>query len=258
MLELPEGGGTWEKESMRVLAWFSCGAASAAAAYLAIQKYGDACVVLYCDTMKAEHPDNTRFFSDVEQWLGRTIVKLKSERFDSIDKVFSQTRYMAGIKGARCTVEMKKIPRFLYQKVDDIHVFGFTADEIARVERFHQNNPELSTDFCLVKRRWRKSDCLALLEEVEIAAPVMYALGYRNNNCLGCVKATSARYWQMIRRDFPAVFERRARQSRELGVRLTRLRGERIFLDELPADYLPAEPLENISCGPDCGNEGIK
>ena len=40
--------------------------------------------------------------------------------------------------------------------------------------------------------------------------------------------------------------------SRQLGVRLTRFNGERVFLDELPADYLPAEELENISCGPDC------
>jgi len=38
----------------------------------------------------------------------------------------------------------------------------------------------------------------------------------------------------MIRRDFPEVFQRRCEQSRELNVRLTRLHGERIFLDELP------------------------
>ncbi len=41
---------------------------------------------------------------------------------------------------------------------------------------------------------------------------------------------------------------------REIGVRLTRHNGKRIFLDELPSDYLPAEPLEDISCGPVCGD----
>ena len=55
----------------------------------------------------------------------------------------------------------------------------------------------------------------------------------------------------MIRRDFPEVFQRRCEQSRELNVRLTRFKGERIFLDELPEDYM-AGGLENISCGPDC------
>jgi len=83
---------------------------------------------------------------------------------------------------------------------------------------------------------------------------VMYSLGYRNNNCLGCVKATSAKYWNMIRRDFPEVFARCATQSRELNVRLTRHKGTRIFLDELPTDYM-AGGLENISCGPDCKGE---
>jgi len=48
------------------------------------------------------------------------------------------------------------------------------------------------------------------------------------------------------------------RQSRELGVRLTRLKGERIFLDEIPADYDSTEALvENISCGPDCKGENL-
>jgi PP-loop superfamily ATP-utilizing enzyme len=40
----------------RVLVWFSCGAASAVAAKLAVEKYGDQCEVLYCDTLAYEHP----------------------------------------------------------------------------------------------------------------------------------------------------------------------------------------------------------
>ena len=61
----------------------------------------------------------------------------------------------------------------------------------------------------------------------------------------------------MIRRDFPDVFAKRAEQSRHLGVRLTRVRGERVHLDDLPADYLPAdEPEEDLSCGPVCGVQG--
>lgn len=233
--------------------WFSCGAASAVAAKLAVDKYGDDCEVVYCDTMSTEHEDNARFFADVGAWLGRDITRIKSSKYDSVDEVFADTRYMAGIYGARCTAEMKKLPRYEYQRPDDVHVFGFTHDESDRIERFEVNNPELFTEWVLRDKGITKEDCYAILEDAGIALPALYALGYKNNNCLGCVKATSARYWNMVRRDFPTVFERRARQSRELGVRLTRYKGERIFLDELPEDYMPAEPLEDISCGPDCG-----
>ncbi len=57
----------------RVLCWFSCGAASAVATKLAIETYGDRCEVLYCDTLKYEHPDNARFMADVQNWVGKEI-----------------------------------------------------------------------------------------------------------------------------------------------------------------------------------------
>ena len=62
----------------RVLVWFSCGAASAVAAKLAVDKYGDQCEVLYCDTLAYEHPDNPRFMADVAAWIGKDIKLLKS------------------------------------------------------------------------------------------------------------------------------------------------------------------------------------
>lgn len=63
----------------RVLSWFSCGEASAAASKLAVELYGDRCEVLYCDTFAFEHPDNRRFLADCAKWLGREIKILKSE-----------------------------------------------------------------------------------------------------------------------------------------------------------------------------------
>ena len=48
----------------RVLVWFSCGAASAVAAKMSVEKYGDRCEVVYCDTLKYEHSDNLRFLLD--------------------------------------------------------------------------------------------------------------------------------------------------------------------------------------------------
>ena len=58
-----------------------------------------------------------------------------------------------------------------------------------------------------------------------------------------------------VRRDFPEKFAERAQQSRQLGCRLTRVQGKRIFLDELePEVDLFAPQAESVSCGPDCGD----
>jgi hypothetical protein len=65
--------------------------------------------------------------------------------------------------------------------------------------------------------------------------PRIYQMGYPNANCIGCVKATSATYWNHVRKMHPDVFDRRALQSREIGAKLVRWKGERMFLDELPA-----------------------
>ncbi len=238
----------------RSIVWFSCGAASASLAKLASLQpvtHPDLHVV-YCDVSTDEHPDNMRFLHQVEEWIGHPIEIISSEEYRSVDDVFAARRYMAGIAGAPCTLELKKMPRFDYQQADDVHLFGFTADEQHRIDRFVQNNPELEVNWLLRDRGVTKDDTYGLLRHAGIELPEMYRLGYNNNNCLGCVKASGANYWNMIRRDFPDVFEKRAVQSREYGARLVRVNGERVFLDELPEDYLPAEPLEKIECGPDC------
>jgi len=225
------------------------------AAYYALTHYGSRydIDIVYCNTMADEHPDNRRFLEDVELWLGRTVNVISSLEYTSVEQVFAAKRYMSGIKGAVCTVAMKKIPRFHYQRPDDIHIFGYTSEEVKRMRSFENNNPELFLHWVLAENSVTKNDCLSVLKTAGIELPQMYTLGYKNNNCIGCVKATSARYWASVRKDFPEIFARRAQQSRELGVRLARYRGERIFLDELPmADYSHLV-LEDISCGPECG-----
>ena len=206
----------------RTLAWFSCGAASAIAAKIVAERCDDFRVV-YCDTMATEHPDNQRFFDEVQEWLGVEIVRIRSDRYETVDDAMMGERYMSGVKGARCTLEMKKMPRFAYQQPGDVHVFGFTADEGKRIDEFVER-ADIDMWFPLAEQGITKADCYRIVEDA-IELPALYRLGYRNNNCLGCVKATSARYWNMTRRDFPDVFARRVEQSRELGVRLTRASG---------------------------------
>jgi hypothetical protein len=245
--------------TMRVLAWFSCGDASAVAAKLAVEKYGDQCEVLYCDTFAYEHPDNRRFFADVELWLEREIKIIRSEEYRDIYDVFERTRWLVGIGGARCTTELKKNVRKAYQTVDDIHVFGYTADEQVRIDRLYAESPELSFEFPLMEAGITKADCHARIRAARIDLPAMYLLGYRNNNCVGCVKGQSG-YWNKIRRDFPETFARMALVERDLNATICKVEGavngkrwrKRVFLDELPPDagHYKAEP--DIECGVLC------
>lgn len=239
-------------EMNRVVAWFSCGAASAVAAKLAVNKYGERCRVVYCDTMASEHEDNARFFLDVQRWLDKPIITIHSDTYTDIDNVFETTRFMSGPKGARCTIEMKKVPRFAFQCSDDLHIFGFTADEPKRFNEFKERNPEMDLEWILRDKFIRKVDCYRILREAGIAIPKMYDLGFEHNNCLGCVKATSPAYWQRTAKHFPETFTRRAKQSREIGARLVRVDDERIFLDELDLSRIYQGGDGDIECGPFC------
>lgn len=221
----------------RVVSWYSCGAASAIATKLMLKDYSDTEVV-YCET-GGEHPDNERFLAECEEWFGKSITRLRSEKYASTWDVWEDRSYLAGISGAPCTSELKVAPRLAYQRPDDVHVFGYTADkpDVIRANRLRLNYPEMQIRTPLIDAGLDKRACLAMLENAGIAVPVMYGLGFQNNNCIPCVKATSPNYWANIRQHFPAEFERMARLSRDLDVRLCRINDERRFIDEIPADH---------------------
>lgn len=247
-------------DPQRHVVWFSCGAASAALSKMVVGTVPhDRLAVVYCDTSRNEHPDNGRFLRDVERWTGFPVTVLSSEKYRTVEEVFEARRYMSGVRGAPCTVELKKKVRFAFQRADDIHYFGYTADErVGRRETFESNNPDLLLRWPLIEAGVTKAGCLQMLRDAGIPVPVMYGLGYKNNNCIGCVKATSMSYWRRIRRDFPDVFARRVTQSRDIGARLLQMKGKRSFLDELPPETaLPAltKVLEDVSCGPECRGE---
>jgi len=244
----------------RVLAWFSCGAASAVAAKLAVKKYGDRCEVLYCDTFAHEHPDNRRFFDDCEKWIGREIKVIGSDNYEDIYDVFERTGWLVGVGGARCTVELKKNVRRAYQRPDDIHIFGYTPDEQNRAERLTHSSPEIYCEFPLIDQKISKSDCHSLLNIAGIEQPAMYRMGYRNNNCIGCVKG-QAGYWNKIRVDFPETFERMSKVERNLGAAICKKEGkhedgtrwrEVVYLDELAPDQGRYEQEADIDCGVLC------
>lgn len=219
----------------RTVVWFSAGAASAVAAALTLAAQPEA-VIAYTDP-GSEHPDNARFIADCERWFGRDVVRLHSDRYADTWQVWEERRFLVSPAGALCTAELKKRVRFAFERPDDVQVFGYTAEEHHRADRFRQQNPEVDLRTPLIERGLTKSDCLAMIDAAGIELPAMYRLGYRNNNCIGCVKGGIG-YWNKIRRDFPDVFARMARLEREIGASVLREDSRRgtggpLWLDEL-------------------------
>ena len=162
----------------RTLCWFSAGAASAIATRMTLVRLPDA-IPVYCET-GSEHTDNERFMRDCEKWWGRDIVRLKSDQYSDTWDVWEHRKYVAGIKGAPCTGELKVKPRVAYERADDIHVFGYTADssDKKRAVSMGEHWPHLDTRFPLIDAKLNKAACLALLIGAGIEPPLTYALGY--------------------------------------------------------------------------------
>tara|TARA_R110000868_G_scaffold6894_4_gene38281 strand:- start:6089 stop:6838 length:750 start_codon:yes stop_codon:yes gene_type:complete len=240
-----------------IAVWFSCGAASAVAARMTVDLYGSSCNVRIINNPVAEEDeDNRRFLADVAKWIGRDIETAASARYPSASArdVWAHRKFMSGPTGAPCTVELKKKARQDWEGRNpvDWHVLGFTADEQVRHKRFILTERS-NVIPVLIDAKFTKTDCYRTLKEAGIKPPRVYEMGYPNANCIGCVKATSPTYWNHVRRAHPDVFDDRATQSRELGVRLARHKNKRVFLDELPADAI-GRPMKNLDfeCGTFC------
>lgn len=245
----------------RIVCWWSAGVTSAVAAKLTIDKFKDSgkeIVIAYCDT-GGEHDDNYRFLADCEKWYGQKIKILKNKNYNDIWHVFEKNRYLAGVKGARCTTEMKKNVRREFENLEtDLQVFGFDFNEKKRVERFTANNFEVRLYLPLFEHMYVKQNCINIVNEAGIKLPAMYLLGYKNNNCIGCVKGQMG-YWNKIRIDFPEVFERMATLEQEIGAALCKTyagdgKRKRVFLKDLPKDAgRYNSEIETMKCGLVCG-----
>lgn len=232
-------------EMSRTIVWWSTGAASAVAAAHILSEDRSA-IIARCETAN-EDEDNYRFEADVMRRLNASVTILRSDEFASVWDVWQRRRYMAGIAGAPCTSEMKIAPRLAFQRPYDRHVFGYTADsaDVERFSRLKANYPELTVRAPLIERGITKAGTLAIVEGWGVALPRSYAMGFPNANCLqtGCVKATSPDYWSLLRKVFPERFARTASYAREIGCRLSRIKDERVFIDDIPLGWPTLNPI---------------
>lgn len=240
----------------KYIGWFSCGVTSSVACKIAIDEGKD--VDLWYLETGAEHEDNKRFIKDCERWYNKEIKIARNDKFscplDVARKELFNTPW-----GAPCTKRLKKEVRQkqimpLYD-ADVIHILGFeyTKHEVNRALRWkEQQTPNCC--FPLIEKRLNKQDCLLRLKSAGIELPMMYKLGYHNNNCIGCFKA-GAGYWNKIRKDFPDVFNEVAQVEIETKHTILKENGEQLYLRDLPKNKGNHADLDIPDCGLFCDIE---
>lgn len=215
----------FSENTARTVVWFSCGACSTLSLKYALNEHADT-IAVYCDT-GGEHPDNLRFLHDVEQLFGIHISILKNPKYENHFDVLEKLNFIRDEAGAPCTGLLKKQLRFEFERVDDLQVFGYASNELKRASKFDKSFFYVNTYYPLIAHNITKKQALGWLSKQNIELPAMYKLGYKNNNCIGCVKGGKG-YWNRIRRDFPEAFERMAKHERRVNFSMNDK-----FLDEM-------------------------
>lgn len=115
-------------------------------------------------------------------------------------------------------------------------VFGYTMEEVDRLEDFRDRNPDRPVIAPLIDAGLGKEDCKAMILRAGIELPFMYRMGYDNANCIACAKGGEG-YFRAIREDFPEQFEELCKVQDELGpgsyLHRNRTTNERFSLREL-------------------------
>lgn len=236
--------------------WWSAGITSAVACKMALNLY-DNTELYYIDTGSA-HSDNKRFKEECEEWYKKKIHTIKSKKYDSVYDVCKKQKIFNIIgKGAACTYQLKKIPRMDLEDNNNIEaqVFGFefSKHELMRSKRFSEQYPYTNPLYPLQEKQLTKPNCRKILEDRGIKIPLMYKLGFHNNNCLGCIKGGMG-YWNKIREYFPEEFEKFAKLEREV-VKHSIIKG--VYLDELEVGQGNYPSEIEPECGIFCALEGM-
>ncbi|MBD2039690.1 hypothetical protein H6F56_03325 [Microcoleus sp. FACHB-672] len=238
-----------------ITVWFSCGVASAVAAKKTIELYGKNNKILVVNNpVKEEHEDNKRFLLDVQEWLGVEILSATNSKYPNCSavEVWEKEKFMSSPHGAPCTAQLKKIARYQFEATHLSHylVMGFTAEERLRHLRLMAEERDDLLPV-LINLGLSKEDCFGIVMDAGIKLPYIYLLNFPNANCIGCPKSESPTYWNLVRQHFPEIYAARAKQSRKIGCKLVKVKGERIFLDELSPETKGGK-IKSWDCGIFC------
>lgn len=216
-----------------IICWWSGGVTSAVACKIAIDLYGiEKCRVIMIDTQN-EHEDTYRFKNYCEKWYGLQIDTISAigEKWKSIQDVWITRKSLNTATGAICSTELKRVVREKWEKENkfEYQVFGFEFEskEFNRAKSMTINHPKAKAIYPLLLKGLTKKDCLQIITDANIEVPLVYKLGYKNNNCFktGCVQGGIG-YWQKIQREDIDKFNAMA----DMEHYLTELKGEPVTM----------------------------
>lgn len=241
----------------RIVCQFSCGAASAVATKMALERFGERVHIINA-FVADEDADNRRFLADCERWFGRAVTVLRDTKYGaSVAEVWRRKRFIVNRSGAPCSKALKRQVLSAYHVPGDTVVLGYTSDprDADRLDRFIDAHPGERVWAPLIEAGITKRACLETVARAGIELPLMYRLGYHNANCPKCPKGGEG-YWNKIRVDFPENFEEMASIQDILGPGSyffrNRKTGQRIslrMLDPKAGRFKDEPPVE---CGAVC------
>ena len=238
---------------MKTVSWFSAGASSAVATKLIIDEV-DEIIYIHIDN---QHPDSLRFVDECSEWFGREITVLQSPYKTVANAIRGAggRGYINGPGGAACTRLLKRRVRAEWEMDQEeklCYVWGLDCGEKGRQDKIIFNMPDQEHRFPLAEKSVSKPRAHEILKASGIKRPVMYDLGYPNNNCIGCVKGGMG-YWNKIRIDFPEDFQAMAELERIVGASC--ING--VYLDELEPDRGRMSDIILDDCGIFCELEKL-
>lgn len=228
-----------------IVSWFSAGVSSAVATKLSIN---DIDKIIYTH-IEDQHPDTLRFLKDCESWFNKKIEILQSpyKNVENACRMSGGRGYINGPAGAACTKFLKRRVRKeweIQQNEPLTYIWGLDCNEKNRAYRIIDTMTEFNHKFPLIEKHISKQEAHEILKASGIKRPVIYDLGYNNNNCIGCVKGGKG-YWNHIRKDFPDVFKKRAEMERV--IQASCINGT--YLDELDPESGRDKPPIVDDCG---------
>lgn len=212
---------------MKYVVCYSGGHSSALVAVEAVRKYGkDDIILLNHDiSSNVEHSDIKRFKQEVADYLGVPITYANMDNFEQLDPLsvsINNSAFSVYGNPALCTYYLKTQPFERWLKAnypadfnnpcEDITIlYGFDADEIARIQRRVGilGQKGYKTDYPLAL--WDRT--IQNIEEIGINRPLTYEM-YKHANCQGCLKA-GKQHWYVVYCTRPDLFER-AKEAEDL------------------------------------------
>lgn len=206
---------------MIFLVSYSGGLGSFAAAYHLVTS-GAQVELIFTDT-KTEDEDLYRFIDETVAKLGVPYNCIADGR--NIWEVMEDVKFQANSRIDPCSRVLKrelfrKFVETKYDQAETVIVFGIDSKEAHRMDAIKRNWQPWQTSAPLIELGWDREKILDILDELGIAPPRLYDLGFPHNNCGGfCVK-TGQRQMKMLLEKLPERYAWHEEQQEKLFAKI--------------------------------------